>query len=182
MARSWLLPGTTGLYHLGPLIPFFSVKLSQITQTVKSNISKYGWVRHLVTNSVATLSLPSVLVKTDGLFDTTFLCLSFLVLCWLGIEPILGFSFIQGVNFPFNSSLQNHPLTHMNIKSRLSPTRAAITSGLGCSLPYHSIFFLLSISFFLENLAMHSKELCDILFSIYGIVREIFQIIFSAEF
>ena len=30
------------------------------------------------------------------------------------------------------------------------------------ALPYHSVFFLLSISFFLENLVMHSKELCDI--------------------
>lgn len=83
------------LYHL------FSGELSQTTQTVKSTLQAMGGSASGYKFLEATLSLPSVLVKTDGLFEAMFLCLSFLVLPWLKIEPILGFGFIQGCEFEF---------------------------------------------------------------------------------
>lgn len=91
----WTLPSLAHLYHL------FSGKLSQTTQTVKSTLQAMGGSASGYKFLEVTLSLPNVLVKTDGLFETMFLCLSFLVLPWLKIEPILGFSFIQGCEFDF---------------------------------------------------------------------------------
>lgn len=90
--------GITSLAHLYHL---FSGELSQTTQTVKSTLQAMaGWASGYKFLEV-TLSLPSVLVKTDSLFETMFLCLSFLVLPWLKIEPIWGFSFIQSCEFEF---------------------------------------------------------------------------------
>ena len=146
VARSWLLPGPTGHYQLGPLIPLIFRRALSDHTNCKINTSSHGWVGlwlQILRSDSFTSQCPgqnrrsfwsyvpvSVIFGPPLVEDRAHFGFWLYTGLWVWICHLtLAYKIISWPTYP--------------VKFKAVPHRAAIPAGLGCSLPYHSIFFLL---------------------------------------
>lgn len=156
----------TGLAHLHC---FFGLSTLTSHKQCKIQTQNCGPGRPLLTKPQKQLfPLPRNLAKTHDLSWHNFLCLSFLVLLWVGVEPVLGFSFTQGFSLWILHLTQSYSEPDLPIHTGINghgpgPQKGSQTSGFWW-LPF--FFFFLSISFLFLWTQLCIQNECVLLSSI----------------